>query len=110
MPRSQKIMLAAIFSPSTSDRIEPTASLPSLVSQSYFNGSSERRIITEELGISERQTPRLLVKVHLPSEPSEKLTVNGIMASFTMVGQSATENFAAVVSFSLGRLLGEVKC
>jgi hypothetical protein len=96
--------------PSTSDRIEPTASLPSLVSQSYFNGSSERRIITEEVCISERQTPRLLVKVHLPSEPSEKLTVNGIMASFTMVGQSATENVAAVVSFSLGRLLGEVKC
>jgi hypothetical protein len=29
------------------------------------------------VGISERQTPRLLVKVHLPSEPSEKLTVNG---------------------------------
>lgn len=31
------------------------------------------------------------------------------MASFTMVAQSATENVAAVVSFSLGRLSGEVK-
>ena len=57
MPRFQKKTLAVIFSPSpspsTSDLVEPKAFRPPSVSQFYFSGSSDRRVMTDDVGMPE---------------------------------------------------------
>lgn len=102
IPKSQKITLAIIFSPSTWLRIEPLASRPSWVLQSYCNASSERRISKSDDGIADSHTPRLFLKVQFPDEPSEKLTISGICESLTIVAQpvaASTDRASGIISF-----------
>ena len=102
IPKSQKITLAIIFSPSTSLRIEPLASRSSWVLQSYCNASSERRISKSDDGIADSHTLRLFLKVQFPDEPSEKLTISRICESLTIVAQSvaaSTDRVSGIISF-----------
>ena len=48
------------------------------------------------MGITEGHIPLLFRKLHSPDEPSEKLTVRGILASLTMVAHLVAITIAIV--------------
>src|SRR6056297_408353 len=94
MPKSMNTALATILAPTVLG-MEPNASRPSVVWQSYLSGSSERRI-DAVVGIFISHAPRLFCSLQYPFEPSLNDSATGVIESLVMVAHPVVATINAI--------------